>query len=229
MHAKSFYFFSHCHLCSRLYVSEQFEVLYCSQGPELINDQAQMESVHAELYRELSSLAQNWNACYSKSSAHPESLPLVYSILWSFHLSYMFKCEIISDQKHVFCCSSWCIELSSIHMHGFLSGNGPSGICLSYLLSGYTPYLSPDGIHPNPILHNKLIENPRLSLFDQVMHTHNPPIYIYYTSLHNKWWLVSIFLFCFFTKSLHRLLQGLVNVVNDTHSHVKYRFFFFLL
>ncbi|XP_073707749.1 oxidative stress induced growth inhibitor 1 [Garra rufa] len=46
-------------------------------------------------------------------------------------------------------------------------GNGPSGICLSYLLSGYTPYFSPDSFHPNPILHNKLMENPHLSLFDQ--------------------------------------------------------------
>ncbi|KAA0712735.1 Oxidative stress-induced growth inhibitor 2 hT41 [Triplophysa tibetana] len=46
-------------------------------------------------------------------------------------------------------------------------GNGPSGICLSYLLSGYTPYLSTDGCHPNPILHNKLSENPNLSLFEQ--------------------------------------------------------------
>ncbi len=119
----------------------------------------------------------------------------------------------------MFCCSSWYIELSSIHMHGCLSGNGPSGICLSYLLSGYTPYFSPDGFHPNPILQNKLTENPHLSLFDQVMHTHNPPIYIYHTSLHNKWWLV----FFFFTKSLYRLLQGLVNLVNDTRSHVKYR------
>ncbi|XP_072541054.1 oxidative stress induced growth inhibitor 1 [Salminus brasiliensis] len=46
-------------------------------------------------------------------------------------------------------------------------GNGPSGICLSYLLSGYTPYLSPEGSHPNPILHSKLAENPHLSLFEQ--------------------------------------------------------------
>ncbi|XP_051562428.1 oxidative stress-induced growth inhibitor 1-like isoform X2 [Myxocyprinus asiaticus] len=46
-------------------------------------------------------------------------------------------------------------------------GNGPSGICLSYLLSGYTPYCSPDGFHPNPILRNKLAENHHLSLFDQ--------------------------------------------------------------
>lgn len=68
----------------------------------------------------------------------------------------------------------------------FLTGNGPSGICLSYLLSGYTPYLSPDGVHPNPILHNKLTQNPHLSLLDQVMHTLNPLTHIYHTSLHDK-------------------------------------------
>ncbi|XP_017336581.1 oxidative stress induced growth inhibitor 1 [Ictalurus punctatus] len=46
-------------------------------------------------------------------------------------------------------------------------GNGPSGICLSYLLSGYTPYFSPEAFHPNPILHRKLQENSHLSLFEQ--------------------------------------------------------------
>nr|CBN80640.1 Oxidative stress-induced growth inhibitor 2 [Dicentrarchus labrax] len=46
-------------------------------------------------------------------------------------------------------------------------GNGPSGICLSYLLSGYTPYLSPDASHPNPLLHSKLGEQPHLSLLEQ--------------------------------------------------------------
>lgn len=46
-------------------------------------------------------------------------------------------------------------------------GNGPSGICLSYLLSGYTPYLSPEGRHPNPLLHSKLSERPHLSLLEQ--------------------------------------------------------------
>uniref|UniRef100_A0A667XJS0 Oxidative stress-induced growth inhibitor 1 n=1 Tax=Myripristis murdjan TaxID=586833 RepID=A0A667XJS0_9TELE len=45
--------------------------------------------------------------------------------------------------------------------------NGPSGICLSYLLSGYTPYLSPDASHPNPLLHSKLREQPHLSLLEQ--------------------------------------------------------------
>lgn len=49
-------------------------------------------------------------------------------------------------------------------------GNGPSGICLSYLLSGYTPYLSPEGVHPNPILQSKLDENSHLSLLEQVKH-----------------------------------------------------------
>ncbi|XP_061894033.1 oxidative stress-induced growth inhibitor 1-like [Entelurus aequoreus] len=46
-------------------------------------------------------------------------------------------------------------------------GNGPSGICLSYLLSGYTPYLSPEASHPNPLLHSKLAEQPGLSLLEQ--------------------------------------------------------------
>ncbi|XP_068578359.1 oxidative stress induced growth inhibitor 1 isoform X2 [Cebidichthys violaceus] len=46
-------------------------------------------------------------------------------------------------------------------------GNGPSGICLSYLLSGHTPYLSPGASHPNPLLHSKLREQPHLSLLEQ--------------------------------------------------------------
>ncbi|XP_005986797.1 oxidative stress induced growth inhibitor 1 [Latimeria chalumnae] len=46
-------------------------------------------------------------------------------------------------------------------------GNGPSGICLSYLLSGYRPYLKPGETHPNPILQKKLEERPDLSLVDQ--------------------------------------------------------------
>ncbi|KAF3855680.1 hypothetical protein F7725_016403 [Dissostichus mawsoni] len=46
-------------------------------------------------------------------------------------------------------------------------GNGPSGICLSYLLSGRTPYLSPEVSHPNPLLSSKLGEQPHLSLLEQ--------------------------------------------------------------
>ncbi|XP_077429940.1 oxidative stress induced growth inhibitor 1 [Vanacampus margaritifer] len=46
-------------------------------------------------------------------------------------------------------------------------GNGPSGICLSYLLSGHTAYLSPGASHPNPLLHSKLAEQPGLSLLEQ--------------------------------------------------------------
>ncbi|XP_068197656.1 oxidative stress induced growth inhibitor 1 [Antennarius striatus] len=46
-------------------------------------------------------------------------------------------------------------------------GNGPSGICLSYLLSGYTPYLSPEISHPNPLLYSKLVEQPHLPLLEQ--------------------------------------------------------------
>uniref|UniRef100_A0A5F9CZZ2 Oxidative stress induced growth inhibitor 1 n=1 Tax=Oryctolagus cuniculus TaxID=9986 RepID=A0A5F9CZZ2_RABIT len=47
-------------------------------------------------------------------------------------------------------------------------GNGPSGICLSYLLSGYTPYVRPDAVHPHPLLQRKLAEAPGVSILDQV-------------------------------------------------------------
>uniref|UniRef100_A0A8C1NNM2 Oxidative stress induced growth inhibitor family member 2 n=1 Tax=Cyprinus carpio TaxID=7962 RepID=A0A8C1NNM2_CYPCA len=46
-------------------------------------------------------------------------------------------------------------------------GNGPSGICLSYLLSGYTPYLDPMAVHPNPILFRKLQEAKQLPITEQ--------------------------------------------------------------
>ncbi|XP_004377783.1 oxidative stress-induced growth inhibitor 1 [Trichechus manatus latirostris] len=46
-------------------------------------------------------------------------------------------------------------------------GNGPSGICLSYLLSGYTPYLKPGAVHPHPLLQRKLTEAPGVSILDQ--------------------------------------------------------------
>ncbi|XP_062847971.1 oxidative stress-induced growth inhibitor 2 isoform X2 [Trichomycterus rosablanca] len=46
-------------------------------------------------------------------------------------------------------------------------GNGPSGICLSYLLSGYTPYLDPATVHPNPILYQKLQEAKHLPITEQ--------------------------------------------------------------
>ncbi|XP_035571879.2 oxidative stress-induced growth inhibitor 1 isoform X2 [Canis lupus dingo] len=46
-------------------------------------------------------------------------------------------------------------------------GNGPSGICLSYLLSGYTPYVRLDAVHPHPLLQRKLAEAPGVSILDQ--------------------------------------------------------------
>lgn len=51
----------------------------------------------------------------------------------------------------------------------FKIGNGPSGICLSYMLSGYRPYLSSEAIHPNTVLHSKLEEARHLSIVDQVL------------------------------------------------------------
>ncbi|CAK6960689.1 oxidative stress-induced growth inhibitor 2 [Scomber scombrus] len=46
-------------------------------------------------------------------------------------------------------------------------GNGPSGICLSYLLSGYKPYLDTASVHPNPILYRKLQETKHLPITEQ--------------------------------------------------------------
>ncbi|XP_062997065.1 oxidative stress-induced growth inhibitor 1 [Elgaria multicarinata webbii] len=46
-------------------------------------------------------------------------------------------------------------------------GNGPSGICLSYLLSGHVPYVRRSSVHPNPILQRKLEEMPEVSILDQ--------------------------------------------------------------
>uniref|UniRef100_A0A3B5MRW1 Uncharacterized protein n=1 Tax=Xiphophorus couchianus TaxID=32473 RepID=A0A3B5MRW1_9TELE len=48
-------------------------------------------------------------------------------------------------------------------------GNGPSGICLSYLLSGYKPYLDTATVHPNPILYRKLQEAKHLPITEQDM------------------------------------------------------------
>lgn len=46
-------------------------------------------------------------------------------------------------------------------------GNGPSGICLSYLLSGYTPYVKEGAVHPNPLLQRKLEEFSRVPITEQ--------------------------------------------------------------
>ncbi|CAL8256670.1 unnamed protein product [Boreogadus saida] len=46
-------------------------------------------------------------------------------------------------------------------------GNGPSGICLSYLLSGYKPYLETGAVHPNPILYQKLQQAKHLPITEQ--------------------------------------------------------------
>lgn len=77
-------------------------------------------------------------------------------------------------QENIYQCDSRTVPaaLTSVSLCFCFSGNGPSGICLSYLLSGYTPYLSPEASHPNPLLHSKLAEQPHLSLLEQVKHTH---------------------------------------------------------
>uniref|UniRef100_A0A674BDU0 Oxidative stress induced growth inhibitor family member 2 n=1 Tax=Salmo trutta TaxID=8032 RepID=A0A674BDU0_SALTR len=53
------------------------------------------------------------------------------------------------------------------HKTTTVDGNGPSGICLSYLLSGYKPYLDPSAVHPNPVLYRKLQETRHLPITEQ--------------------------------------------------------------
>ncbi|KAL3216354.1 hypothetical protein MRX96_033107 [Rhipicephalus microplus] len=48
-----------------------------------------------------------------------------------------------------------------------LSGNGPSGITMSYFLAGNWPYYAPGACHPNPYLHARLEDNRDLSLVEQ--------------------------------------------------------------
>ncbi|OCT84334.1 oxidative stress-induced growth inhibitor 1 [Xenopus laevis] len=46
-------------------------------------------------------------------------------------------------------------------------GNGPSGICMSFLLSGYTPYMKEGALHPNVLLQAKLEESPHVPITEQ--------------------------------------------------------------
>ncbi|XP_039619011.1 oxidative stress-induced growth inhibitor 1-like isoform X1 [Polypterus senegalus] len=46
-------------------------------------------------------------------------------------------------------------------------GNGPSAICLSYILSGHRPYIKNGAVHPNPILQKKLQQIGDCPLLDQ--------------------------------------------------------------
>lgn len=41
-------------------------------------------------------------------------------------------------------------------------GNGPSALILSYILNGNIPYYKPSNPHPDPILHQKLLQSPAL-------------------------------------------------------------------
>ncbi|XP_028327155.1 oxidative stress-induced growth inhibitor 2 isoform X2 [Gouania willdenowi] len=72
-------------------------------------------------------------------------------------------------------------------------GNGPSGICLSYLLSGYKPYLDSATVHPNPILYRKLQETKHLPITEQDLEylseglegrSNNPVAVLFDTLLH---------------------------------------------
>ena len=57
----------------------------------------------------------------------------------------------------------------------YVSGNGPSGICLSYMLSGYWPYYT-GAQHPNQYLQARLEdEGEDKSIIEQVR-SHKTPL-----------------------------------------------------
>ena len=58
------------------------------------------------------------------------------------------------------------LQFSNTYIYKFYTGNGPSSIFLSLLLSGYTSYYN--GSHPNHYLAAKLRDNQEKSLLDQV-------------------------------------------------------------
>uniref|UniRef100_A0A8D0CZT2 Oxidative stress induced growth inhibitor family member 2 n=1 Tax=Sander lucioperca TaxID=283035 RepID=A0A8D0CZT2_SANLU len=59
------------------------------------------------------------------------------------------------------------VPLREVIRGDLLPSNGPSGICLSYLLSGHKPYLDTATVHPNPIIYRKLQETKHLSITEQ--------------------------------------------------------------
>lgn len=98
-------------------------------------------------------------------------------------------------------------------------GNGPSGICLSYLLSGYKPYLDNTTVHPNPILYRKLQDTKHLPITEQV--TRRQTLHIFISSFKLRQDLVF-----FFLQDLEYLSEGLegrsknpVAVLFDTLLH----------
>lgn len=86
----------------------------------------------------------------------------------------------------------------------WFSGNGPSGICLSYLLSGNWPHFTGEP-HPNPILQLKLEGNEDQSILECVSINQGVYITLYMVSCYlasNFQYLLYLFLsfvicFCF--------------------------------
>lgn len=87
----------------------------------------------------------------------------------------MAKKILLIRRKRIYKCAIFHVLLFRTYRYIYLMinvclllGNGPSGICLSYLLSGYTPYVKEGAVHPNPLLQRKLEEFPGVPITEQV-------------------------------------------------------------
>ena len=53
-------------------------------------------------------------------------------------------------------------KLLPVHVDTIIVGNGPSALVLSYILNGNIPYYNASNPHPDPIIHQKLLQSPAL-------------------------------------------------------------------
>jgi len=79
------------------------------------------------------------------------------------------SCQMLASSSN-FCFSTFpqfCAEIQTVDVA--VIGNGPAGITMSYLLSGYLPYYNPNVSHSNPFLHEKLMKQLETSIAEQVL------------------------------------------------------------
>nr|XP_054597378.1 oxidative stress-induced growth inhibitor 2 isoform X2 [Nothobranchius furzeri] len=95
---------------------------------------------------------------------HPPTLPVVIIGKLTFDGLTGLHCPPKFQNGHFYL--TWKAFLT-FPKPGLLLGNGPSGICLSYMLSGYMPHLDPATVHPNSVLYRKLQEAKHLAITEQ--------------------------------------------------------------
>ncbi|XP_031756603.1 oxidative stress-induced growth inhibitor 1 isoform X2 [Xenopus tropicalis] len=95
-------------------------------------------------------------------------------------------------------------------------GNGPSGICMSYLLSGYTPYVKEGAVHPNILLQGKLEECPQVPITEQAIEGSM------FTLSHREWMGLPDFPFKDWTRMKRRNVRNDRSTAGDILNYYQY-------